>query len=130
MNLIAILWQASLIWDRVLFDIKRIIVVLKGLHTITLAGGFKKSHQQSLMKPTPRHQTDVKVCDIIEYTEAPNCLVKVIYMYREHCYDDQTHVCTYPTENNQAGVRRKEGQRIWTFNLHDIQNVGVNTIHE
>jgi hypothetical protein len=43
---------ANLTWERVLFDIERIILALKGLRTITLAGGFDKSHQQSLMKPT------------------------------------------------------------------------------
>jgi hypothetical protein len=36
---------ANRTWERVLFDIERIIVALKGLRTITLAGGFGKWHQ-------------------------------------------------------------------------------------
>jgi hypothetical protein len=71
---------ANLTWERVLFEIKRIILALKRLRTITLAGGFDKSHQQSLMKPTARRQTDGKVCDIIEDSEAPNCLVKNTFL--------------------------------------------------
>jgi hypothetical protein len=72
---------ANLTWERVLCDIERIILALKGLHTITLAEGFDKLHQQSLMKPTARRQTEGKGCDIIKDSEAPNCLVKVIYTY-------------------------------------------------
>jgi hypothetical protein len=45
---------ANLTWERILFDIERIILALKGIHTLTLAGGFDKSHQQSLMKHTAR----------------------------------------------------------------------------
>jgi integrase len=33
---------ANLTWERVLFDVERIILDLKGLHAITLAGGFDK----------------------------------------------------------------------------------------
>jgi hypothetical protein len=121
---------ANLTLERVLFDIERIIVALKGLRTITLAGSFDKSHQQSLMKPTARRQTEGKVCDIIEDSEAPNCLVKVIYTYREHCSDQQKYVFTYPTKNKQARVWRKEGQKVWPFDSRDEQKVGVNAIRE
>jgi hypothetical protein len=113
-----------------LFDIERIILALKGLHTITLAGGFDKSHQQSLMKPTAHLQTERKVCDIIKDSEAPNCLVKVIYTYLEHCSDQKKYVFTYPTRKNPVRVWRKEGQKVWPFDSRDVQKVGVNTIRE
>jgi hypothetical protein len=112
-----------------LFDIERVIVALKG-RTSTLAGGVDKSHQQSLMKPTTGCQTEGKVCDIIEDTEAPHLLVKVIYTYRKHCSDQKTYVFTYPTKNKQAGVWRKEGQKVWPFDLRDVHKLGVNTIRE
>jgi hypothetical protein len=35
---------ANLTWERVLFDIKCVILALKGLHTITLAGLFTATH--------------------------------------------------------------------------------------
>jgi hypothetical protein len=53
------------------------------------------------MKPTARRQTEGKVCDIIEDSEAQNRLVKVIYMYREHCSDQQKYMFMYPTKNKQ-----------------------------
>jgi hypothetical protein len=121
---------ASLTLERVLFDIKCVILALKVLCTITLAGGFDKSHQQSLMKPTACQQTEGKVCDIIEDSEAPNCLVKVIYMYLEHCSDQQKYMFTYPTKNKQARVWRKEGQKVCPFYSCDVQKLGVNTNHE
>jgi integrase len=121
---------ANLTWERVLFDTEHIILALKGLCTITLADGFDKSHQQSLMKPTARRQTEGKFCDIIEDSEAPHCLVKVIYTYREPCSDQQKYVLTYPTKNKKARVWRKEGQKVWPFDSRDGQKVGVNTIRE
>jgi hypothetical protein len=75
---------AGLTWKSVLSDIKRIIFALKGFFTVTLARGFDKLHQKSLLKPTVHHQTEGKVCDIIEDTEASNSLVKVIHIYRDH----------------------------------------------
>jgi hypothetical protein len=113
-----------------LFDIECIILALKGLRTITLAGGFDKSHQQSLMKPTARRQTEGNVCDIIKDYEAPNCLVKVIYRYQEHCSDQQKYIFMYPAKNKQARVWRKEGQKVGPFDSRDVQKVGVNTIRE
>jgi hypothetical protein len=121
---------ANLTWERIVFDIERIILALKGLRPITLAGGFYMLHQQSLMKPIARRQTEGTVCDIIEDSEAPNCLVKVIYTYREHCSDQQKYVFMYPTKNKQARVWRKEGQKVWPFDLRDVQKVGVNTIRK
>jgi hypothetical protein len=102
---------ANLTWERVLFDIERIIVSLKGLRTITLAGGFDKSHEQSLMKPTARRQTEGKVCDIIEDSEAPNCLVKVIYTYREHCSDQQKYVLLTLQRTGRQGCGGRKARR-------------------
>jgi hypothetical protein len=99
-------------WARILFDIECIILSLKGFCTITLAGGFDRSHQQSIMKPTAHQQTEGKMCDIVEDNEAPNCLVKVIHTYRDHCSDNQKYMFMYPTKNKQERLWRKEGQKL------------------
>jgi integrase len=121
---------ANLTWERVLFDIEHIILALKGLHTITLVGGFDKSHQQSLMKSTARRQTEGKVCDIIEDSEAPNCLVKVIYMYQEHCSDQQNTFLRILPIISRQGCGGRKARRYGPFDSRDVQKVRVNTIRE
>jgi hypothetical protein len=52
---------ANLTLERILFDIERVILPLKGLRTITLAGGFDKSDQQPVEKLKERFVTLSKI---------------------------------------------------------------------